>query len=44
MLPAGAMDVGIFVCRMMFGNLGEAEARASIGLFAEAVMPHLTSS
>jgi hypothetical protein len=29
---------------MMFGNLGEAEATASLGRFAEDVMPHLTSS
>jgi alkanesulfonate monooxygenase SsuD/methylene tetrahydromethanopterin reductase-like flavin-dependent oxidoreductase (luciferase family) len=32
------------VCRMMFGDLGEAEARTSIGLFAAEVMPRLTSA
>jgi alkanesulfonate monooxygenase SsuD/methylene tetrahydromethanopterin reductase-like flavin-dependent oxidoreductase (luciferase family) len=32
------------VCRVVFGNLGEAEATASLGLFAEQVMPGLTSS
>ena len=30
-----------FVCRLMFGNMGEAEAAASIDLFAAEVMPHL---
>ncbi|HET9489036.1 MAG TPA: LLM class flavin-dependent oxidoreductase [Methylomirabilota bacterium] len=32
------------VCRMMFGDLGETEASASIGLFATEVMPRLTSA
>jgi hypothetical protein len=29
---------------MMFGDLGETEASASIGLFATEVMPRLTSA
>jgi alkanesulfonate monooxygenase SsuD/methylene tetrahydromethanopterin reductase-like flavin-dependent oxidoreductase (luciferase family) len=37
-------DCTYFVCRMTFGNLGEAEALASIRLFADEVMPFLTSS
>jgi alkanesulfonate monooxygenase SsuD/methylene tetrahydromethanopterin reductase-like flavin-dependent oxidoreductase (luciferase family) len=30
-----------FVCRLMFGNMSEAEAAASIDLFVSEVMPHL---
>ena len=30
-----------FVCRMMFGDMGEAEAGASIDLFAAEVMPSI---
>ena len=32
-----------FVCRLMFGNMGEAEAAASIDLFAAEVMPYLAA-
>jgi alkanesulfonate monooxygenase SsuD/methylene tetrahydromethanopterin reductase-like flavin-dependent oxidoreductase (luciferase family) len=32
-----------FVCRLMFGNMGEAEAGAAIDLFAAEVMPHLAA-
>lgn len=31
------------VCRMMFGSMGEAEAAASIDLFASEVMPHVAA-
>jgi alkanesulfonate monooxygenase SsuD/methylene tetrahydromethanopterin reductase-like flavin-dependent oxidoreductase (luciferase family) len=31
-----------FVCRLMFGEMSETEAAASIGLFSAEVMPHLT--
>jgi alkanesulfonate monooxygenase SsuD/methylene tetrahydromethanopterin reductase-like flavin-dependent oxidoreductase (luciferase family) len=31
-----------FVVRLMFGNMGEAEAAATIDLFTAEVMPHLT--
>src|SRR5207249_10479597 len=30
-----------FVCRLMFGDMAEAEASASIDLFTTEVMPHL---
>jgi alkanesulfonate monooxygenase SsuD/methylene tetrahydromethanopterin reductase-like flavin-dependent oxidoreductase (luciferase family) len=30
-----------FVCRLMFGNMSEAEATGSIDLFTSEVMPHL---
>ncbi|MGH7418571.1 MAG: hypothetical protein ACREKB_12420, partial [Candidatus Rokuibacteriota bacterium] len=32
-----------FVCRLMFGEMPEAEAAASIDLFTAEVMPHLTA-
>ena len=32
-----------FVCRLMFGNMGEAEAAASIDLFTAEVMPHIVA-
>jgi len=32
-----------FVCRLAFGNMSEAEARASIDLFTVEVMPHLVA-
>ena len=32
-----------FVCRMMFGEMPEAAAAASVDLFAAEVMPHLAS-
>ncbi len=32
-----------FVCRLMFGNMSEAEAGAAIDLFSAEVMPHLTA-
>jgi alkanesulfonate monooxygenase SsuD/methylene tetrahydromethanopterin reductase-like flavin-dependent oxidoreductase (luciferase family) len=38
-----ASECTYFVSRMTFGNLEEAEARASIGLFAAEVMPHLAA-
>ena len=31
-----------FVCRLMFGNMSEAEAVGSVDLFTSEVMPHLT--
>jgi hypothetical protein len=31
-----------FACRLMFGEMSETEAAASIGLFSTEVMPHLT--
>jgi len=35
--------VNYFVCRLMFGDITEAEAVASIDLFTAEVMPHLTA-
>jgi alkanesulfonate monooxygenase SsuD/methylene tetrahydromethanopterin reductase-like flavin-dependent oxidoreductase (luciferase family) len=32
-----------FVCRLMFGNMSEAEASSSIELFTREVMPHLVA-
>ena len=32
-----------FVCRLMFGNMSEAEAAASIDLFTIEVMPHIVA-
>lgn len=38
-----ASECTYFVCRLMFGNMSEAEATASIDLFTAEVMPHLAA-
>lgn len=38
-----ASECTYVVCRLMFGNMREAEAAASIDLFTAEVMPHLTA-
>jgi alkanesulfonate monooxygenase SsuD/methylene tetrahydromethanopterin reductase-like flavin-dependent oxidoreductase (luciferase family) len=36
-----ASECTYFVCRLMFGNMAEADAAAAIDLFVAEVMPHL---
>jgi hypothetical protein len=38
-----ASECSYFVCRIMFGNMSEAEAGGAVDLFTSDVMPHLTA-
>jgi hypothetical protein len=38
-----ASSVNYFVCRLMFGDMREADAVASLDLFTAEVMPRLTA-